>query len=74
VGLAPSEEGQYWWFEKGAGTLPELDLDDGPIAISVTLLAGVFYPGYYAPLRKLEPIDSVGYSILIYDPKKQTIN
>ena len=68
VGLAPREEGQAWWYEAGARSLPELDLEGGPIAISVTLLAGVFYPGYYAPLREYEPIDSVGHSILIYDP------
>ena len=68
VGLAPMEDGQSWWYEDDARSLPELDLEGGPIAISVTLLAGVFYPGYYAPLRDFEPIDNIGHSILIYDP------
>ncbi|MDH3282477.1 MAG: glycosyltransferase family 39 protein [Gammaproteobacteria bacterium] len=68
VGLAPTKEGQSWWYEKGAATLPDLELTGGPIAISVTLLAGVFYPGYYAPLRDMEPVDNVGHSILIYEP------
>jgi len=71
VGLAPTEEGQFWWFEKGAASLPDLELVGEPIAISVTLLAGVFYPGYYAPLREIEPVDNVGHSILIFEPNNK---
>lgn len=69
VGLAPTEPGERWWYErKPDEPLPPLELSGGPIAVSATLLAGVFYPGYYAPLRSLEPIAQIGYSILVYDP------
>ena len=67
VGLAPRDGGR-WWYETSPEHLPPLKLRGGPIAISASLLAGVFYPGYYAPLRQLEPIAQVGYSILIFDP------
>jgi hypothetical protein len=70
VGLAPRSPGQSWWYETDPERLPALDLAGGPIAISASLLAGIFYPGYYAELRDLEPADQVGYSILIFDPRE----
>jgi len=65
VGLAPKEPGERWWYE--ASDLPPLDLSRGPIAVSATLLVGIFYPGYYAPLLEREPSAQIGHSILIYD-------
>jgi hypothetical protein len=70
VGVRPQEPGQRWWYEVAdPSELPPFEVDGGPIAISATLLAGVFYPGYYAELRELEPVDVVGYSILIFEPE-----
>ncbi|MCA8955170.1 MAG: glycosyltransferase family 39 protein [Planctomycetes bacterium] len=68
VGLAPRDGGR-WWYESSE-PLPPLDLSRGPIAVSATLLAGVFLPGYYAPLRKRTPAAQIGYTILIYQPSK----
>lgn len=70
VGLAPRRPGERWWYEVRPEELPPLELAGGPMAVSATLLAGIFYPGYYAPLRALEPVDQVGYSILIFDPDR----
>ncbi|WP_161958753.1 glycosyltransferase family 39 protein [Ferruginivarius sediminum] len=67
IGLAPVGSGDKWWFERGPGSdLPPFEITDEPLAISATLWAGVFYPGYYEPLRAMEPDDQVGHSILIY--------
>ncbi len=67
VGLAPREPGDKWWFETETEELPPLELSGEPLAVSASLVAGVFYPGYYAPLLELEPVDQIGYSILIYE-------
>ncbi len=69
VGLAPQNPGERWWFETDAISLPPFEPSEGPIAVSATLLAGIFFPGYYSKLRELEPVDQIGYSILIYDPE-----
>jgi hypothetical protein len=71
VGLTPTQPGQKWWYEPGADSPETLDLAGGPIAISVTLLAGIFYPGYYDSLRDLEPVGNVGHSILIFNPNEE---
>jgi len=68
VGLAPRDPGDRWWYEVDPEALPPLDPTRGPLAVSASLLAGVFYPGYYAPLREQEPVAQIGHSILIYDP------
>ena len=70
VGLNP-KDGGHWWYEADTAELPAFDPAGGPIAISATLLAGVFYPGYYAALRDLQPIAQVGHSILIFDPDRR---
>jgi 4-amino-4-deoxy-L-arabinose transferase-like glycosyltransferase len=46
-----------------------LKLEKGLYAISATNIAGIFLndPNTYEYFRKLKPIDSVGYSILIYE-------
>lgn len=72
VGLAPKKPGQLWWFEIDPEDKPELPPQQGTIAISATILAS---PGWMEPLfydsyewlRSHEPIDQVGYSILIYE-------
>lgn len=69
VGLAPLAPGDRWWYEDLEENLPPLDLTRGPIVVSATLLAGVFLPGYYAPLRELEPVDQIGYSLLVFEPR-----
>ena len=66
IGLDPLEPGeQSFWH---GVELPPLDLSRGPMAVSATLVAGVFLPGYYAPLAELEPVAQIGHSILIYGP------
>lgn len=69
VGLAPKFEGQKWWYETEPSELPPFDPDAGTTAVSATLLAGVFLPGYYAELKHREPDAMVGYSILIFHPE-----
>jgi len=71
VGLRPSRPDQKWWYEPGADSPGVFDPAGGPIAISVTLLAGIFYPEYYDSLQDLEPVDNIGHSILIFDPNKE---
>lgn len=66
VGLDPRGQAP-WWYEQ-QDPPPPLELSGPPIAVSATLLAGVFHPGYYAALRDLEPVASIGYSILVFDP------
>lgn len=69
VGLAPPKTG-HWWYERQRA-LPELVLDGPPIAISASLLAGIFYPDYYKPLQRLKPVAEIGHSILIFDPSHE---
>ena len=72
VGLAPIDPGQYWWYEIDSDEKSKLEPQTGTIAISATLLAS---PGWmqplfrdsYAWLKDYEPVDQVGYSILIYE-------
>ena len=63
-GLALTVRGGRLQREEG---LADLVSPPGPVAISSTLLAGIFYPGYYAELRELEPVAQIGYSIHIYE-------
>lgn len=71
VGLKPKEPGQYWWYEIDENQRYEPGPQKGILAISATLLAS---PGWmkslfhetYAWLRDHEPIDHIGYSILIF--------
>lgn len=70
VGLAPKNEGEKWWYEV-TEPLPPIELKPGVYAISATVLASPIFlqEGFsdaYAPFRKLEPVDQVGNSILIY--------
>ncbi len=72
VGLTPNEPGQLWWYEMGRDhTRPHLSPQQGPIAISATLLAApswmrpLFFEDY-GWLRKLTPDAQVGHTILIY--------
>ena len=72
VGLAPRRRGQDWWFQMRPERARPLELEPGLVAVSATLLGGPSWMGLilgdtYAPLRELEPVDSVGYSILIFD-------
>lgn len=72
VGLAPRRRGQDWWFQMRPERARPLELESGLVAVSATLLGGPSWMGRilgdaYAPLRELEPVDSVGYSILIFD-------
>lgn len=70
VGLAPNGSDGRWWYETKPEELTPLQVEGGPIAISATLLAGVFFPGYYKPLQSLEPTATIGSSILIFEPSK----
>lgn len=72
VGLAPQEPGQYWWYEIDADYKKQVAPQEGIIAVSANILAS---PGWLRPLfhstyewlRRYEPVDQVGYSILIYE-------
>ena len=72
VGLAPTEPGQYWWYEIDSDEKTKLEPQTGTIAVSTNILAS---PGWMQPLfsksyewiKQYEPIDQVGYSILIYE-------
>lgn len=72
VGLAPRTPEQKWWYEPGADDqaieIPASDL----VAVSATILArsgwirGKCYR-VYERLGQCEPVDQVGYSILIFE-------
>ena len=72
VGLEPKEPGQHWWYEIDPENNTPLEPQEGTLAVSATILAS---PGWmnplfsesYAWLKKYEPVDQVGYSILIYE-------
>ena len=72
VGLEPTEEGQQWWYELNATSDEELGPQLGSIAVGANILASpgwmnpLFYENYQW-LREHEPVDQVGYSILIYE-------
>jgi hypothetical protein len=76
VGLAPHRPDQHWWYEMNGNLKDQLEPQEGIIAVSATILAS---PGWMKPsfhssydwLRKHDPIDNVGYSILIYDLTKE---
>jgi len=71
VGLTPKEPGQYWWYEIDQKHRYDPGPQKGHIAVSATLVAS---PGWlkskfhetYEWLREHEPVDQIGYSILIY--------
>ncbi len=77
VGLAPRTAAQKWWYEPGADDqtveIPASDL----VAVSATMLArsgwirGNCYR-VYERLARCEPVDQVGYSILIFEKKCTT--
>ncbi len=72
VGLAPKEPGQRWWYELSADRPAQLDPQRGLVAVSATTLMspgwmGALFGDSYKWLREREPIDQIGYSILIYD-------
>jgi hypothetical protein len=64
VGLLPAGDGAQWWYEWAETDYPELEF---PIAVSATLLVGVFIPDYYAELRHRQPDAQIGYSILVFN-------
>jgi hypothetical protein len=64
VGLPPVGDGAQWWYEWPKTDYPELEF---PIAVSATLLGGVFIPDYYAELRDRQPDAQIGYSILVFN-------
>ena len=64
---APARPDDPWSFETSPERFPALELDGPPIAVSATLLGGVFLDDYYAPLRELDPVARIGYSILVFD-------
>jgi hypothetical protein len=71
VGLTPKKPGQYWWYEMNADYKSRIEPRKGTIAISATLLASPSwmtkkFRNTYDWLREYEPVDNVGYSILIY--------
>jgi len=70
IGLAPRGEGERWWYEGLSKDMPPLagEIGEEPVVVSATLLAGIFFPGYYEPLRGLEPVDQIGFSLLVFDP------
>jgi hypothetical protein len=72
VGLAPQKPGQYWWYEIDSVEETHLAPQTGTIAISANILASPgwmqpLFPESYAWLHEHEPVDQVGYSILIYE-------
>jgi hypothetical protein len=72
IGLPPKRAGEKWWYELDPEQARPLDLAPGLVAVSANLVVapgwiGERFGSIYEPLRELEPIDSVGYSILIYD-------
>jgi len=74
VGLAPKAPGQYWWYEIDSGEKRDCRPQKGTIAISATLLTSPGwmrrkFNGCYEWLKQYEPVDNVGYSILIYNIK-----
>jgi len=71
VGLAPTKPGQYWWYEIDTDAKRYLEPQSGIIAVSATILASPQwlrekFHRSYTWLKKYEPVDKVGYSILIY--------
>jgi hypothetical protein len=72
VGLAPKRRGQMWWYEPGAGQQRVDDPKTELVAVSATMLVGPWWMkgkscSFYKRLRECEPIDQIGYSILIFD-------
>ena len=70
--LAPKKPGQRWWYEPEAGA-QEVDIPTSElVAVSATILTrpswiqGECYE-VYDRFRKCEPVDQVGYSILVFD-------
>ncbi|MGE0622646.1 MAG: ArnT family glycosyltransferase [Pseudomonadales bacterium] len=64
VGLAPAGGGADWWYASSPDNYPPIQY---PLAVSATLLGGVFIPTYYKELRDHPPDAQVGYSILIFE-------
>ena len=72
VGLEPKEPGERWWYELSADRPAVLEPQSGLLAVSATMLMcphwmGRLFGDSYEWLRDHEPIDQIGYSILIYD-------
>lgn len=71
VGLAPKQPGETWWYELSPDNPATMQPQTGLIAVSATLLQSSYWMApifrdAYAWLREHEPIDTIGYSILIY--------
>ena len=72
VGLAPKKPGERWWYELSVDHPAEMEPQRGLLAVSANMLT---CPGWmhwlfgdsYQWLKDYEPIDQIGYSILIYD-------
>ncbi|MDB4278684.1 glycosyltransferase family 39 protein [Deltaproteobacteria bacterium] len=69
VGLAPARDGAQWWYDRPESDYPELQY---PIAVSATLLGGVFVGDFYSELRHREPDAQIGYSILVFNEPQRT--
>ena len=72
MGLSPKEPGQSWWYEIDPANNVPLEPQKGILAVSTTILASPrwmhpLFSESYAWLKNYEPIDQVGYSILIYE-------
>jgi hypothetical protein len=71
VGLTPKQAGEKWWYELSPDNPATMQPQTGLIAVSATMLQSSYWMApifrdAYAWLREHEPIDQVGYSILIY--------
>jgi hypothetical protein len=72
VGLAPNESTQYWWYEIDDNHRYDPGPQKGYLAVSATLLASPrwlkpLFHETYQWLREYDPIDQIGYSILIFN-------
>lgn len=72
VGLAPKKAGQRWWYEIDPEQIGDDSRPSGRFAVSVALIQGARWLGRlfeptYGWLRDHEPIDTIGYTIHIYD-------
>lgn len=71
VGLAPRRPGERWWYEMEPGGAAH-PLPAGRIAVSVSLVQGAQWVGplfgsTYRWLLELEPVDTIGHTIHIYE-------
>lgn len=72
VGLTPRKPGELWWYEIDRDRVAPVPLPTGRIAVSVTLIQGPVWLGElfrptYGWLLDLEPVDTIGHTIHIYE-------